>query len=220
MSLPTLQTLESWSDELYATPPAPLPFDRTIDVRSFLLHRSDGNLLVYNSPGIASATADIHTLGGAERLLINHSHEAMFGPQGLEADAWVHGRDHSETAASLAVEGTFGGRDSIGDDCEIIPTPGHTRGTTAFLWDSGHRRFLFTGDTLWVDGDQWSAVLLGSGDRAAYLNSLETMRELEFDVLVPWGARQGQPFAHAVTHQQARRSIAAVMTRLERGENS
>ena len=73
----------------------------------------------------------------------------------------------------MPVAGTFAGRQTIGDDFELIPTPGHTPGTTAFLWDSGTRRFLFTGDMLWIEHGRWSAVVLGSSDRTAYLESLE-----------------------------------------------
>jgi glyoxylase-like metal-dependent hydrolase (beta-lactamase superfamily II) len=64
----------------------------------------------------------------------------------------------------VPVAETFGGRETIGEDLEVIPVPGHTPGSTAFLWDGGRHRFLFTGDSVWLDHGEWRAVVL---DRAA-----------------------------------------------------
>lgn len=61
--------------------------------------------------------------------------------------------------------------------------------------------------------------MLDSSDRDAYVASLELMRTLEFDVLVPWIATGGQRF-HAVTDEaDARARIDAILERLRRGEN-
>src|SRR5688500_8743102 len=48
---------------LYATPTTPLPFLAGVVVRSFLLERDAGNVLIYNSPGIDVAAADLVRLG-------------------------------------------------------------------------------------------------------------------------------------------------------------
>jgi hypothetical protein len=37
----------------------------------------------------------------------------------------------------------------IGDDLDVVPTPGHARGTTMFLWDNGEHRLPFSGHTIW-----------------------------------------------------------------------
>ena len=217
---PTIQTvLETPSEGLRATPPAPLPFASAVHVRAFLLERAHGNLIVYNAPGLAAAAGDIQGLGGATRQLINHAHEAMFGPQPLELGVWVGERDREETAGSLPVVGTFSERHTLDDDLEVIPTPGHTLGTTSFLWDSGRRRFLFTGDTVWLDKGDWRAVVLGSSDRGAYLDSLALLRKLDFDVLVPWGATAGGPYLDIVAPAEARRRIDAIIARVSAGES-
>lgn len=57
-------------------------------------------------------------------------------------------RDRAERGAKMPVAGTFGGREMIGKDLELIPIPGHTPGSTAYLWDAGVHRFLFTGDSV------------------------------------------------------------------------
>ena len=45
------------------------------------------------------------------------------------------------------------------------------------------------------------------------------MRELDFDVLVPWGAETGAPCFDVVTRSQARQRIDAIIARVEAGSN-
>ena len=57
-------------------------------------------------------------------------------------------------------------------------------------------------------------AVLDSSDRAAYRESLQLIRELDFDVLVPWAATAGGRL-HAVTdHKDAQRRIDALIDRI------
>ena len=118
------------------------------------------------------------------------------------------------------VRGTFSRRHVLDEDFEVIPTPGHTSGATAFLWDSGRHRFLFTGDSVYLDHGEWVAGVLESSDPVAFAHSLELIRELDFDVLVPWAATSGQPY-HAVTDAaDRRRRVDAMLESVRRGERA
>ena len=165
-------SVETLFEGLHTAPPSRLPYQANVLVRSFLLERPAGNIAVYNSPGLTSAATQIEDLGGGSRLLINHAHEAMYGDPALQVPAFVHERDRDETAHSMHVAGVFTGPQMIDDDLEVIPTPGHTPGTTSYLWSHGSHRFLFTGDFIWIEDGEWKAVVLDSGRRAEYLNSL------------------------------------------------
>jgi glyoxylase-like metal-dependent hydrolase (beta-lactamase superfamily II) len=104
----------------------------------------------------------------------------------------------------------------LDDDFEVIPTPGHTPGATAYLWDTGSRRVLFTGDTIMLRDGEWVAAVLDSSDRGAYLESLALIRELDFDVLVPWVSTANGPF-HAFTDAaETRRRVDAIVERIKR----
>jgi hypothetical protein len=46
--------LDSAPRGVHATPTAPLPFLRGVVVRSFILEREQGNVIVYNAPGITA----------------------------------------------------------------------------------------------------------------------------------------------------------------------
>lgn len=204
---------------LRATPPTRLPYQANVGVRSFLLERANGNIIVYNSPGVSSAASEIRDLGGAARLLVNHGHEAMYGAPDLDVPVFVHERDRAETARSMKIAGLFKSRQMIDDDLEVIPTPGHTPGTTSYLWDNGSHRFLFTGDFIWIENGEWKAVVLASSDRAHYRNSLALVRELDFDVLVPWGTTEEDPATAVTSRTEIRERLDAIIARVDAGSD-
>jgi glyoxylase-like metal-dependent hydrolase (beta-lactamase superfamily II) len=183
-----------------------------------VLERSQGNLIVYNSPGVSASADAISELGEPARLLINHGHESIYGQPALDVPVWVHAKDRAAIAPSMEVTGTFDTRDMLDDDLEIIPTPGHTAGTTSYLWDDGRHRFLFTGDFIWIENGEWKAVVLDRNLRDDYLSSLELVRDLDFDVLVPWGTTEGHPSYGLVADAAEKRSrINAIIHRVKAG---
>ena len=213
-----LVRMESALEGLHASTPEPLPFAPQLSIRAFLLRRERGNLLVYSTAGLESDAAAIDDLGGISRQYLNHRHEAMFASDWVEAPLFVHEDERASVARKVPVRGTFSKRHVLDDDFEAIPTPGHTSGATAYLWDSGRHRFLFTGDTVYLDDGEWVAAVLESSDRARYIESLELMRDLDFDVLVPWAATGGRPYHALADRADARRRINAILARLRRGE--
>ena len=187
-------------------------------LRSYVLQREAGTVIVYNSPGISESASAINDLGAPARLLVNHAHESMYGQPDLDVEVWMHAADRAEVGAALEVAGTFDRREFIGNDLQVIPTPGHTAGTCSYLWDDGRHRFLFTGDFIWVEGGQWKAVVLDPVVRDQYLASLALVRELDFDVLVPWGVTEGDPAAWQVRDDDDRRErIDRIISRVAAG---
>ena len=183
-----------------------------------------GNLLLHGAPTMSDEARAIEELGGVARHYLGHWHEAMFAKAEFLVRQGVallcHEADRRQAEEHIRVTATFTERHRPEPDFEAIPMPGHTEGSTAYLWDSGRHRCLFTADSIYLHDGEWiAAVLQGSSDREAYLASLAMLRELEFDVLVPWAASRGQPF-HAMTDRKnARRRIGAIIDRLRRGED-
>lgn len=201
---------------LYASAPAPLPFGRSLQIRAYLLRREAGNLIVYSVPGLGAHATAVDELGGVERQYLGHRHEAMFAAERLPVPLHVHERDRDAVAEHVRVEQTFAERHRLDGDFEVIPIPGHTPGATAYLWRTGAHRLLFTGDTLFVRDGEWEVAVLGSSDPDRYLDSVELIRELDFDVLVPWVATAGQqPYAHT-DGRDARRRLDRLLERLRR----
>jgi hypothetical protein len=219
VSMKGLVQMDAALPGLYASAPRPLRFDPSLDIRAFLLHRKQGNLLVYSVNALASDAPAVRDLGGIARQYLNHWHEALFASDRIDAPLYCHENERESIAKKTPVHGTFSSRHVLDNDFEVIPTPGHTSGATAYLWDSGGHRFLFTSDTIYLRKGEWVAVVLESSDRASYIESLELIRELDFDVLVPWAATRGQPY-HAMTDKSdARRRIDAILARVRRGED-
>lgn len=209
---------------LHASTPQALSFAPSTHVRAFLVQRPEGNLLIYSAETVAADARAIEELGGISRHYLNHWHEAAFGggdqiASAFSAPLFCHENERQSVSETSTVAGTFSARHTQGDDFEVVPIPGHTSGATAYLWDSGGHRCLFIGDTLYLREGEWVAAVLESSDRASYIASLELIKQLDFDMLVPWAATAGQPF-HAVTDRaDAGRRLDAVLERLRRGDD-
>jgi glyoxylase-like metal-dependent hydrolase (beta-lactamase superfamily II) len=218
MTPATLTSMETVVPGLHASTAEPLPFAPSLQIRAFLLERDRGNLLIYSTTGLDSDAEAIEDVGGISRHYLNHWHEAMFASSsGVEAPLFVHEAERAKVADTYPVRATFSLHHHLDADFEVIPTPGHTAGATAYLWDSGSHRALFTGDSIYLDDEQWVAAVLDSSDRAAYIESLERIRELDFDLLVPWAASVERS-SHAFTDREdARRRIDAILERVRSG---
>jgi hypothetical protein len=209
---------------LYASTPEPLGFGPSLEIRAFLLQRERGNLLVYRSQMLERDAEEIIALGGISRQYLNHRHEASSAcdwvAKTFDAPLYVHESEAPSVSEICNVAETFSERHHLDDDLEIIPIPGHTSGATAFLWDAGEHRCLFAGDTIYFPWGKWvAAVLDGVSDRERYIASMELIRTLEFDLLVPGVAAAGRPYYAFVEKPEAERYIGASLERLRRGES-
>jgi len=217
----TAEPLTTGIEGLHASAPEPLPFDRRLVIRSFLLRREPGNLLVYGTGTLEHDGETIRELGGISRQYLGHGHEAAF------ADEWpartfgaklvVGEADAASVGKRRQVDETISQRKALDADFEAIPIPGHTPGATAYLWDTGEHRALFTGDSIYLRDDEWVAAVLDSSDRPSYIASLELMRELDFDLLIPWAASVGGPYYALTDEVDARRRIGAILERVRAG---
>jgi Metallo-beta-lactamase superfamily len=179
-------------------------------------------LLVYRSEALEQDVEAVGDLGGVSRQYLNHHHEASpacdWVASTFDATLYVHEEDAAAEICNVAA--TFSERHKLDEDFEIIPIPGHTSGATAFLWDSGQHRVLFTGDTIFFGRSKWrAAVLEGVSDRERYIESLESIRSLDFDLIVPGIAAAGRPYYSFTDRAEATQQIDAILERLRRGED-
>jgi len=100
---------------------------------------------------------------------------------------FVHKDDRSQTKLSIA--SVFSNREKIADDLEVIPHLAIPPAPRRSCGNNGEHRLLFPGDSIWVQGGEWKLYCSGER-REAYLASLSLVMDLDFDILVPWGARR------------------------------
>jgi hypothetical protein len=216
--------MEAIIPKLHASAPEPLGFGPSLEIRAFLLQRELGNLLIYRAATLEQDMEIVTDLGGITRQYLNHHHEASpacdWVARTFDAPLHVHEADARAASEVCNVDVTFSGRHKLDEDFEIIPIPAHTNGATAFLWDTGQHRVLFTGDTVFFIRGRWrAAVLDGVSDRERYIESLELIRTLDFDLVVPGIAPAGQPYYEFVEKSVAEERIDEIIARLRRGES-
>lgn len=113
--------------------------------------RPEGNVLVDSPRAAKPLLAEIERLGGVRFMFLTHRDDVADHRLFREAfgcERILHRRDI--TSSTRDVERILDGDDPIplADDLTLLPTPGHTPGSTVLL----HRgRHAFTGDHLWGD---------------------------------------------------------------------
>jgi len=184
-----MATLKTIREDLFQTRvDSPFP---GLTTHAYLWRRPAGNVLFYNPVGQADFGA-IAELGGVSAQYLSHLDEA--GPN-LTRIAERFGRRLHAPAAELEAIGKHGRIDVALDavrhvdsnDVEVLPTPGHSPGSTCYLvTGAGSERYLFTGDTIFPVGDgTWSTfVVPGRGDPADMRDSIKLLGSVAPDIVI------------------------------------
>jgi len=161
---------------------------------SFLLLRKEGNVLI---PRMGVATTirreydAIDSVGGIKIVFITDYHfggassEALAARFGAAILSSIIEKPKLKKRGLTKLQTFPYKRQSLAQDLEIVPVPGHTSGGVSLLWKDGKYRYLFTGDFLYFDGRVW---IPGAKSRSKIEDSLCLIKELEFDYLVGCGS--------------------------------
>ena len=176
-----------YSDLWQTTPEHPFPNAVT---HAYFLKREGGNVLFYSS-GISEDLQQIQELGGIIRQYLSHRDEAgqplveikqMFG-----SELCCHRLEEKAIARVCPVDLTFQTREIHLGDIEIIPTPGHTAGSTCFQYKSPYgKTYLFSGDTIYPSNGSWETLVWTGqgGSKSDLMDSLKQLRNLKPDVVI------------------------------------
>jgi len=157
---------------------------------AYLLTRIEGNILFYGT-GVIEDMRSIQDLGGIVRQYLSHRDEA--GPALMAIKDFFgsalccHVLEAKAIRSSCPVDVTFNTHETHLGNIEVIPTPGHTSGSTCFVYRSPHgQTYLFTGDTIFPDGQVWGTrVQIFAGGRKSDLKrSLSLLRNLQPDLVI------------------------------------
>jgi glyoxylase-like metal-dependent hydrolase (beta-lactamase superfamily II) len=157
-----------------------------------LLTRPDGNVLFYGTIGTDDDLEQIERLGGIARQYLSHRDEIGPGLTVLKKRfgqaIYCHKLD-----ASRPVDTAFEKREVHLGNVELIPTPGHTPGHTCYFVSSPTgRKYLFTGDSIFPQGDGWGTYVPRS-QRTTLANSLQLLRDLPVGAVFSSASRSERP---------------------------
>ena len=130
--------------------------------------------------GVKAAVISDRHLGGASTNQIAERFGAAVYCSAIEAEAMGHRVSQVRIDHALPFERTV-----VEGDVLLVPTPGHTTGQFSTLVTVEGARILFTADFVWRAGGRWRP---GNNSRRKMARSFEGLRDLAFDVVVPWTA--------------------------------
>ncbi|HEX2283548.1 MAG TPA: MBL fold metallo-hydrolase [Mycobacterium sp.] len=160
------------------------------------------NALFYSTATDADFDA-LEELGGVADHYLSHRDEA--GPMLARIAERFGSRLHApaaelrEIGQHARVDVPLDSRHVDANGVEVIPTPGHTPGSTCYLVDGDEGVYLFTGDTLFLsDKGEWTAGFIpGYSDAEALTSTLHLLATLEPDVVISSGF-QGDSAVHRI----------------------
>jgi hydroxyacylglutathione hydrolase len=179
-----------------------------------------GNVVFYNTAG-DDDLEDIARLGGAAHQYLSHHDEVapMLATYRQRFGTVLHSAavEADSVAKVQAPDVTFTERHVDANGVEVIPTPGHTPGSTCFLAPGADGlTYLFTGDTLFQSASgRWQAGYLPFSDAEDLLVSLDLLAGLEPD-LVASSAFAGDAGAHLLGDTSWAACVEEARTGLER----
>jgi hydroxyacylglutathione hydrolase len=150
----------------------------------------DGNVMFYGTQTDADFD-DLAALGGVAHHYLSHRDEA--GPMLKRVKERFGARLHAPVAELVDIgkhahiDVPLGSRHVDGNGIEVIPTPGHTPGSTCYLVPGVNgQTYLFTGDTLVVGDDgTWVAGFVPPMSEATSLGeSLRLLAPLRPDLVI------------------------------------
>ena len=160
---------------------------------AYFLATSAGNVLFYSTNDEEEFT-HMESLGGIKYQLLTHRDEA--GPSLARIknrfnSKLMFSELESEAIAKHArADLFFETEDHKLDDIQVIHTPGHTKGSVCFFYQSPHgKSYLFTGDTFFQWNGEWATLICdgAGGSKDALKSSLQKLRNLRPDVVMSSG---------------------------------
>lgn len=149
-----------------------------------------GNVLFYGTATDADFDG-MDALGGVAHQYLSHRDEA--GPMLARIAGRFGSRLHAPATELLEigqhahVDVPVGSRHVDANGIEVIPTPGHSPGSTSYLVPGVNgQSYLFTGDTLFVraDGAWMAGYLPPISDAAPLADSLRVLATLKPDLVI------------------------------------
>ncbi len=203
-----------WQSDIYSS--------GMLNTHAYFLQLEQGNILFYNT-FYEKDLAQIETLGGIRYQILTHRDEVG------DTLAPIKERFGSQLATGVLevpfaskvsdVDIVFPEEDTQLGDIEVFHTPGHTDGSTSYLYRSPHgKTYLFSGDSFFLWDGVWTTFVLKNfgGTKEAMVESLKKLRPLGPDVVLSSGFVGDMPYGEFTSDQwleEIDRNIAKLESR-------
>ncbi|KAI6669487.1 hypothetical protein NL676_004372 [Syzygium grande] len=166
--------------------------EKSYGASSYLIVRAEGNILI-DSPRYTERLArKIEMLGGAHSMFLTHKDDVADHKKWRErlgCDRILHSEDLEDSTAEIEIKLEGRGPWNLGQDIELIHTPGHTEGSVCLLYKP--LEVIFTGDHLLLTPTGLSIIeRYNQCSVTAQLNSVEKLVDLDFRWIVPGHGRR------------------------------
>lgn len=178
-----------YEDLWVSTPEFPASEDEPVHVmHGFLLQHLRGNLLISRVSSAEDQQA-IADRGGLIRHYLTHCHEACPATRTLQqrfnSALYCHARALGQVSHFAEADATFHTAEVHCGSFHVVPTPGHTPGSTSYLYASPYgKTYLFVGDTVTLHRGRWVTVLVEESNENDLRQTLEFYRALRPDVIL------------------------------------
>lgn len=189
--------------------------EKSFGGNSYFVRHANGNWLIDSPRYIRRLAEAFEAQGGIRYIFLTHEDDvadsARYAKQ-FGATRIIH---RADIAAAPNAEWIVEGDEpiAVSEQFQIIPVPGHTRGSMALLYEE---QFLFSGDHLWWDRD---LKALGAPENLVWntqqlLKSVATLLDHRFEWVLPGhGDRIHLPASETPAHLERllhRRGVSAV----------
>lgn len=175
---------------------------------TYLLVRDQGNLLVRHW-GLSSVFDYIHeidNLGGIDRQLIAHDHDAkrgdlhdqLFERFGCKLNYHLAERKAVRAKTKCPVQEFGDAGLQLDSDFQAHYFPGHTQGMSIFIWRDQGNCFLFPSHVIRIPSDEW--IIQFDPELAPHLHEQFTeLSHIHMDYLIPGASAGGREPIHQFT---------------------
>jgi len=123
---------------------------KSYGANSFFVRHKDGNWLIDSPRFVKSLAAQFKKLGGIKYIFLTHQDDIADADKyasAFGASRIIHSEDaQAEPESEILIKGEK--PKNFGDEFQVIPVPGHTRGHMVLLYQN---RYLFSGDHVFFD---------------------------------------------------------------------
>ncbi|CCP02989.1 hypothetical protein BN439_1929 [Erwinia amylovora Ea644] len=157
-------------------------------MHGFLLQHLRGNILISRVENPVDHDF-IAERGGIIRHYLTHWHEAGPATHQLQcrfnSALYCHVRAIGHVSRYAEADATFNSAEVHCGSFHVVPTPGHTPGSSSYLYASPYgKTYLFVGDTVTLSHQRWVTVRAAESNTRALRQTLKFYRALRPDVVL------------------------------------